>query len=334
MSVLVVGGSGFIGSYVCRILADRGEQVVSYDVSTKPPTALLDAAHDVREKVKLVGGTVSDIPTFFRTIKENDVRGIIYAAAVLLEADQMPTEALKVNVEGLANACEAARIFDLRRVVYFSSQGVYGARRDMNPVPEDSTLLPTAGMYQMTKYLAERLGQQYEQQYGVGFVAIRPSMVFGPGQRLYYPLNMVLAHAAAGAPLKKPDGAEHPIDYTYVKDCAEGAVLAYQSEKTRHSAYNISSGMLTTNSQVVQIVHKSYPGFRAEIGGGLIGSPILWKRILTGPLDLRLARRDLSYEPRYGVDGGLADYSSHLKSHPEELKRMTDALVRPSSDWS
>lgn len=334
MSVMVVGGSGFIGSYVCRILAERGEQVISYDVSSKLPTALADATPNVREKAKLVGGTVSDIPTLFRTIKENDVKGIIYAAAVLLEADQMPTEALRVNVEGLANACEAARIFDLRRVVYFSSQGVYGARNDMNPVPEDTTLLPTAGMYQMTKYLAERLGQQYEKQYGVGFVAIRPSMVFGPGQRLYYPLNMVLAHAIAGVPLRKPDGADHPIDYTYVKDCAEGAALAYRAEKTRHSAYNISSGKLTTNNQVVEIVNKSYPEFRAEIGGGLIGSPILWKSILTGPLDLKLARNDLGFEPRYGVHAGLADYSFHLQSHSEELRQMTEALVRPGNDWS
>jgi nucleoside-diphosphate-sugar epimerase len=334
LSVLVVGGSGFIGSYVCRFLADRGEQVVSYDVSTKPPIALMDATPDVRDKVKLVGGTVNDIPTLFRTIKENDVGGIIYAAAVLLEADQMPTEALRVNVEGLANACEAARIFDLRRVVYFSSQGVYGARTDMNPVPEETTLQPTAGMYQMTKYLAERLGQQYQRQYGVGFAALRPSMVFGPGQRLYYPLNMVLAHATAGVVLRKPDGADHPIDYTYVKDCAEGAVLAYRAKKASHSAYNISSGKLTTNAQVVQIVNKFYPEFRAEIGGGLIGSPILWKSILTGPLDLELARHDLGYEPRYGVQGGLADYSSHIQSHREELRRLTEALVRPGNDWS
>ncbi len=334
MSILVAGGSGFIGSYVCRILADHGEQVVSYDVSTKLPTALLDAPDGVRNRVKLVGGTVSDAPTLFRTIKENGVRGIIYAAAVLLEADQMPTEALKVNVEGLANACEAARIFDLRRVVYFSSQGVYGARTDIKPVPEDAPLLPTAGMYQMTKYIAERLGQQYERQYGVGFVAIRPSMVFGPGQRLYYPLNMVLAHAAAGTLLRKPDGADHPIDYTYVKDCAEGAALAYQAEKPRNAVYNISSGTLTTNAQLVHIVHKLYPEFRAEVGSGLIGSPVLWKRILTGPLDLQLARRELGYEPKYGVQGGIADYGSYLKAHPEELRRMTEALVRPGNDWS
>ncbi len=98
MVVLVVGGSGFIGSHVCRILAERNETVVSYDVSTKPSASLLDAPSDVREKVKLVAGSVNDIPTFFRAIKDNKVEGIIYVAAVLLEADDMPTEALKVNV--------------------------------------------------------------------------------------------------------------------------------------------------------------------------------------------------------------------------------------------
>jgi nucleoside-diphosphate-sugar epimerase len=333
MTILVVGGSGFIGSHLCRTLAEHGDRVVSYDVSARPSTALLDAPSDVGGRVKFIAGSASDVPTFFRAIKDEKIEGIIYVAAVLLEADDMPTEALKVNVEGLANACEAARLFDLRRVVYFSSQGVYGARDDMNPVPEDSVLSPTAGMYQMTKYLAERLGQQYERQYGVGFVAIRPSMVFGPGQRLYYPLNMILAHAAMGATLRRPDGGDHPIDYTYVKDCAEGAALAYRAERTSHHAYNISSGRLITNAQVADFVQKLYPKFRAEIGGGLIGSPALWKRILTGPLNLQVARADLGYEPRYGVEGGLADYDSHLRVQPEELKRMTNSLVRAGADW-
>ena len=317
---------------MCRILAEREENVVSYDM-VKAQGALLDAPDDVRAKVKLVGGSINDAPTFLRAIKTNDVEGVIYAAAVLLEADDMPTEALRVNVEGLANACEAARLFDLRRVVYFSSQGVYGARDNLDPVSEDATLAPTAGMYQMTKYLAERLGQQYQLQYGISFVAIRPSMVFGPGQRLYYPLNLILAQAAAGAPLEKPDGADHPIDYTYVKDCAEGAALAYGSEEIRSSAYNISSGRLITNAQIAKCVGKLYPEFRAKMGNGLIGSPVLWKRILTGPLDLRHSRHDLGYEPRYGVEGGLADYSSYLNSHPEELGRMTSALVHPGNDW-
>ena len=333
MGILVVGGSGFIGSHLCRILAERGEEVVSYDVSARPQGALLDAPENVRAKVKAVGGSVNDIPKLFRTIKDNKVEGLVYVAAVLLEADEMPTEALRVNVEGVANACEGARLFDLRRVVYFSSQGVYGARDVLEPVSENATLVPTAGMYQMTKYLAERLGQQYERQYGVSFVSLRPSMVFGPGQRLYYPLNMILAHAVARTSFARPNGADHPVDYTYVKDCAEGAALAYKSEKIKSPAYNISSGRLTTNAQVAEVVKKLYPGFRAEMGSGLIGSPILWKRILTGPLNLELARRDLGYRPQYGVEGGIADYSSYLNAHPQELLQMTSALVHPGEDW-
>ncbi len=334
MGVLVVGGSGFIGSHLCRVLAESGERVVSYDVLARPQPALLDAPDNVRAKVKLVGGSVNDIPRLFRTIKDNEIEGIIYVAAVLLEADDIPTEALRVNVEGVANACEGARLFDLRKVVYFSSQGVYGARDRLDPVSEGSTLAPTAGMYQMTKYLAERLGEQYERQYGVGFVAIRPSMVFGPGQRLYYPLNMIMAHAAAKTAFARPNGADHPIDYTYVKDCAEGAALAYRSERNESPAYNISSGRLVTNAQIAETIKKLYPGFRAEIGGGFINSPSLWRSILTGPLNLELAHRELGYQPRYGVEGGLADYSSYLSAHPQELLQMTTALVHPGEDWT
>ena len=334
MGVLVVGGSGFIGSHLCRALAESGERVVSYDILAKPQPVLLDAPDNVRAKVKLVGGSVNDTPRLFRAIKDNKIEGIIYVAAVLLEADDMPTEALRVNVEGVANACEGARLFDLRRVVYFSSQGVYGARNGLDPVSENSALAPTAGMYQMTKYLAERLGQQYEKQYGISFVALRPSMVFGPGQRLYYPLNMILAHAAARTAFARPNGGDHPIDYTYVKDCAEGAALAYRSERSKSPAYNISSGRLITNAEIAETIKKLYPGFRVDIGGGLIDSPSLWKSILTGPLDLELASRDLGYRPRYGVVGGLTDYSSYLNVHPQELLQMTTALVHAGEDWT
>lgn len=332
--MVVVGGAGFVGAHLCRSLAEAGEKVVSYDLASRLLAPIQDASPEVQRRLRVVPGNATDAPTLFRVIREAEAEGLIYAAAVLLTADHMPTEALRVNVEGFAHACEAARVFDLRRVVYFSSQGVYGATRTLDPLAEDAPLAPDAGMYQLTKYFGERLAEQYAKQYRLSIVAVRPSMVFGPGQTLYYPLNMILAHAAKDTRLMRKDGGDHPIDYTYVKDCAEGAALAYRASKPRHLVYNISGGRLHTNRQVIELVRKVFPKFEASVGPGLIARPPLWKRILSGPLDLQRARRDLSYEPRYGLEGGLIDYAAHLRDTPTELEQMVGALVRPGDEWS
>ncbi|MFQ5761628.1 MAG: NAD-dependent epimerase/dehydratase family protein [Candidatus Bathyarchaeia archaeon] len=327
MTVMVIGGQGFIGSHLCVAMAEQGEDVVCYDSASRIPPLLTAAPEEVNRRIRIVRGSVLDVARLISVAKERGVEGIIQPAAVLPPtSEELPMEALKVNVLGVANVCEAARILDLRRFVCFSSQGVYGARASLEPLAEDEPVDPTAGMYQASKYMGEITGCQYALQYGVPFIAIRTSMVFGPGQSFLYPLNVIVGHALKRIPLKWIDGGDHPLDYTYVKDVCHGAILAYKAVSPRHRVYNIAGSRLVTNFDILRLVKQHIADAPIEMGPGLLSNPPLYRKILTGPLSVNRAREDLAFEHRYGFEGGLGEYIEHLQRTPEELEAMVRSL--------
>lgn len=328
MSILVAGGLGFVGAHVCKTLAEKKHDVVAFDIVARIPSTITELPKNVRNRIRIVPGSVTDLATLLNAVKNHNVDGIISLAVVMEIADLMPSEAMRVNVGGCVNVCEAARIMDLRRVVYYSTQGVYGATKDLKPLPEDSQLNPTAGIYQLSKYMCELVGKQYSTQYGLSFVAIRPSFIFGPGQREMFPMNVLLVHAIKGIPLSWKEGRQHPIDYTYVKDVAYGTALAYEAPKPKHSIYNITGGKLVTNNDVIKILKKQFPGARLKVGAGLMSRFGAWdmRKILSGPMDLTRAKNDLGFRHQYGYEKGIFDFIDYLRTHEAEMNAMASAV--------
>jgi nucleoside-diphosphate-sugar epimerase len=306
-------------------LAEAHENVVAYDVTSRIPNTILDMTGEDRERIRPFLGSIADLATLLRAITENTVTGVISLAVITEEtADLMPSETFRVNVDGCTNVCEAARLMDLRRVVYFSTQGVYGFQKDLIPLGEDAKVDPSAGVYQLSKYVAELIGTQYAQQFGVSFVAVRPSFVFGPGQREMFPLNVILANAMRNESLNWPQGGDHPIDYSYVKDVAAGAIAAYNAKTPRYRVYNLTGGKLTTTQEIVYVAKKHFPAAPIEVGPGYFDRFGVWdmRKILTGSLDNSRIMSDMKFKHPYGFESGLNDFIAYLKKYPSESEHM------------
>jgi nucleoside-diphosphate-sugar epimerase len=95
-----------------------------------------------------------------------------------------PRLVTKVNVLGMSNAFEAARIMGVKRVVYASSETVYGpqAMYGMRDVTEDDQTNPTHS-YAVCKKYAEILAGDYSRQFGMSFTGLRPTIGYGHGGR-------------------------------------------------------------------------------------------------------------------------------------------------------
>ena len=304
-------------------MAKEGDDVVAFDLNSRLPPTISRAPEEIIDRIHPVSGSLDELARILSVAKEFDVEGIIQPAALLPPAsEETPTEALKTNVAALANTCETARLLDLKRIIYMSSQGVYGVTETLDPVKEDVVLDPTAGMYHITKYMGELMGSQYSKQYGIDFMAIRTSMVFGPSQNFVYPLNHIVASAMKGVTLDWPDGGDHPLDYTYVEDLAWGILHAYRAPSHRHQIYNMSGGKLVTNNDIRALVLRHFPEAKLNIGPGLITNPPLYKKIITGPLDLTRAKTDLQFTHKFGFEDGLSKYIGYLKQANEELAGM------------
>ncbi len=180
MTCLVTGGTGFIGAYIVRNLVRENNDVVVYDWFPEiDALERLLSKKELESKVKIVQGDVTDLAHLLRTVKENNVEKIIHTATLLhIPSDENAPLAIRVNCEGTVNTFEAARILGVKKVVWSSTQSVFGSQ-DMYPeeyVPNDAPHYPQ-GVYGATKALGERLSEFYFDHYDVDITALRYTAV-------------------------------------------------------------------------------------------------------------------------------------------------------------
>ncbi|MEW6047496.1 MAG: NAD-dependent epimerase/dehydratase family protein, partial [Bacillota bacterium] len=146
MSVLIVGGAGFIGAYLTRRLLRDAVRVVVLD------SAFSNVIHEVLTpeelgEVTLVSGDVNSLRDLGHVIREHGVRRLVNLASLLHPVcDHNPPKALAVNVDGQLAVLEAARLWNLEKVVWASSVVVFGDRTHqlVLPVPNDAPHHPVS----------------------------------------------------------------------------------------------------------------------------------------------------------------------------------------------
>jgi len=122
MAKLITGGTGYIGAELAHILAGRCEEVVLLDV------AIADhRIEDIKDKVKVVRGDVSNWSEVANVVKGNKITEIYHMGALLtLASESNPWASFRVNIVGTYNVLEAARLFDVEKMMFTSSLGTYG----------------------------------------------------------------------------------------------------------------------------------------------------------------------------------------------------------------
>ncbi|MEH1840131.1 MAG: NAD(P)-dependent oxidoreductase [Nostoc sp.] len=194
MRILVTGGSGFIGQYLCRHLDSLGHEVTTFDL--RHPSEEL-------EKVHYYTGNVSEI-RFWRDIHGFDYDCLIHLASVVgvkaVSSQRITTT--NTILEGIRNAlwyCQATRT----PIVYASTSEVYG--NAPSPLYEDKSesllglsSIPRWG-YAAAKLAAEHMVLGYQEELGVKAAIVRPFNVTGPGQS-----QMVLPTFVSQATKNKP----------------------------------------------------------------------------------------------------------------------------------
>src|SRR5215831_18887110 len=123
MTVLITGGTGFIGAEVVRLLLARGEQrPVVFHVSTN--TKRLG---DVLDQVELVRGDLGNFNHILDVVKKVKPTAIYHLGATLsVPSEADPSSAIYTNAMGTFHVLEAARLFDVPQVLFSSSIGTYG----------------------------------------------------------------------------------------------------------------------------------------------------------------------------------------------------------------
>jgi len=234
MNILITGGAGFIGSHLCEKFVREGHQVICLDNFLSGNLMNIRHLLDFR-KFKLIKGDIRDFDQVEKLVQGVDA---IFHLAAQVHVDRSyiePKLTYEVNVMGTQNVLEAAKLHDVKRIIYASSSEVYGSARHV-PINEEHPL-NAPHPYGASKIAADRMCYAYTQTYGMDIAILRPFNVFGPRQRdLGYGgvISIFTRKVLSGRPpIIYGDGAQ-TRDYTYIDDVvnAYAAVLSHPEPLT------------------------------------------------------------------------------------------------------
>lgn len=318
--VLVTGGAGFIGSYVVKALLESGRRVIALDVRGYSPEgrSVLDGRAD---EVVVEEGSVDDWVRVLHVVKEHRPVDVIHLATithpVYLFTNPMP--GVRVNFLGTVHILEAARLFDIRRIVYFSSIGVLPAKQyepidAAHPIFLPREAVPT-GVYGASKIAGEAFCFAYNQAFGTDFRTIRPSAVYGFGMQWPIFVKPMVEGAVRGEVVTFESGGPFPRDYTHASDVASLAVALLEAPDDADRVFYGATGQpLVTAARVAEIVMELVPGSRIEIPDTLSDADQM-ELPYRGQLSIENSRRQLGWEPRFtDVRDGLADYVDRYRA--------------------
>ena len=307
--ILVTGGLGLIGHNVVAQLQGAGHEVHVVDALTTYGSIDKDELEylynerlaKINKDTQIYKIDIADkaIEEIFREFNPDYV---IHLASFPREkaVKNNPVEAAHTMGQGLARVVDCAMRYKVKKLMYASSSMVYGNFED--GVKEDAATNPK-GAYAIWKVAGEQLVKDYYRQYGLPYVIVRPSAVYGPldiGDRV---IAKFLIAAMRGRTLTV-NGADEKLDFTYVDDAAAGIIAATLSKHT--GTYNITKGHSCTLEEAANLSVKL-------AGNGTVAVKEKDSSFPSrGALNIDAAKADFGYDPKVNIEEGFQKYHEWL----------------------
>ncbi|MCP4386240.1 MAG: NAD(P)-dependent oxidoreductase [Hyphomicrobiales bacterium] len=261
MKFLVTGGTGFIGASVVDNLLARGIPVVIGEVDADMGVASRLQGTAVEAMDVADAGAVEAVFD-----KHPDITHCVHLAYLMsAEVEADPPLGVRVNVLGMTHMFEAAVRHKLKRLVFTSSETVYGRSQKPygnRPVTEDDFCAPSDlhFTYGAMKILNEFMADKYAQKHGVSFACVRPAIVFGHGRKRGSLLwaEAFASNPAVGRPAELPFPADTRDTWIYKDDCAEQIIRLSLKPELAHFAYN-NGGTCASAHELVAAVRQWIP---------------------------------------------------------------------------
>ena len=298
MNCLLIGGGGFIGQYLARLLTERGRKVFVLGRQPQPSSP-------IPKGVTYISGDYGDEHTLRGLLDQvEEVVDLAYAT-VPKSSFEDPVFDLHANLPLAVNMFQqAAQSKHLKRIVVVSSGGTVYGHAESLPIPESSTTNPVSP-YGITKLAIEKYGLMFHRLVGLPLVVVRPANAYGEGQQAFRGQGFIATAVASilqGLPITVFGGDSIVRDYVHVEDVAVGIVAALERGQVG-ACYNVGSGVGHTTNQVLSMISELArdDGLSVEI----IDKPTRPFDVPINVLDCAKLRNDSGWRSRVELTEGI-----------------------------
>jgi dihydroflavonol-4-reductase len=321
---LVTGAAGFTGGHLARSLAAGGDVVSALVRSDGPAAAELS-----RSGISVQVGDLRDPAALAAATAGVDV--VYHIAALYRQAGLADDVYRAVNAIAVRDLVEAAARGGARRVVHCSTVGVHGDI-EHPPANEDAPLRP-GDVYQETKLEGERLAREAGTKAGVEVTIVRPSGIYGPGDRRL----LKLFRGVARRRWVTLGSGEIYYHLTFIDDLVEGFRLCGVHPAAANRTYIVAGGEVTTLNALVGLVAEgagvpvprrhlpAWPFWAAGAACEAICAPFgieppLYRRRVdfftkSRAFDITRARTEIGFAPRVGLREGICRTLDWYREH-------------------
>ena len=303
--ILVVGGAGYIGSHMVKMLTTQGYRVTTLD-------NLSTGYRDAITAGEFIQADLADRPALDRLFAQQKIDAVMHFASFIQvgESVQEPAKYYANNVTNTLNLLDAMVTYDVQRFIFSSSAAVYGNPHTV-PIPEDHSKEPI-NPYGRSKWIVEQILADYDHAYGLKSVCLRYFNAAGAdpqgqlGER-HEPethlIPLVLRAASGRAPDIKVFGRDYDTpdgtcirDYVHVEDLCTAHRLALDGliQGQTSSVYNLGNGNGFSVAEVIAAARR--------VTGCTIPVTDQARRAGDPPrlvADARRARAALNWRPQY-----------------------------------
>ncbi|MCE9671336.1 NAD-dependent epimerase/dehydratase family protein [Myxococcus stipitatus] len=287
MKVLVTGGAGFIGSHVCDEFLRGGHEVIALDDLSGGKRENLDprvrlVVHDIRSR---------EAAELIKTEKPQVLCHLAAQMDVRRSVDD-PSFDADVNIRGMLNLLEAARVSGVKKVIFSSTGGAIYGEQDVFPAPENHPTRPVSP-YGVSKAAGELYLGYYRAQYGLPYVALRYANVYGPRQNPHGEAGVVAIFCQRliqGQGCTIFGEGKQTRDFVFGPDVARANRLAF--EKDYVGAINIGTGVETDINRLYALLAEA-----AGSTAAVAHAPAKPGEQMRSCIDNSLAKKVLGWEP-------------------------------------
>lgn len=326
MKILILGGHGFIGSHTSSRLKSLGHTIGVIDCYHQYFTfpdweyhPVLSQRKDLAQADCIWEGQIEDQLLINRVFSEFKPDVVIHVATYpnAKMVHRNPVDAANNMISATANVLLNCTQHNVKRLVFASSSMVYGDFK--TDAPNETALCDPLTLYGSYKLQGERMVQIWGRDYGLDYVIMRPSALYGTRDMIVRVISQMATGALRDGQIVV-QGPNNKLDFSYVEDVAGYFTEAALNPNASNQIFNCTRGHGRTILEAAEIV-------QSKLGGEIIIKPHDAFYPNRDTLNSDKIKSMLDYTPVWDIEQGIPTYIDWLMQQ-EFIDRLRGNAVQ------